>query len=404
MKKPPKVRLAKPSKRPWQIRYTDPETKREIRISTGTHDEDKAQQQADEVAAKLTLGIPAKAGQRESLGPNMPWEQFRDEYRRLHLHGDNLKDPGDPDGRLDVIERILKPRRLADVADATALATLQRELLAGKACKKDKRSPHTVRTYMNTVVAALNWAKSQKWIPDVPKIKRAKVSKQRKAKGRPLTRYEYLRMLAATHRVVGRPTLYSREDGTTGSYRFVLWGLWESALRLDELLHVSWDIPGTIRPVWMPGRLAVLDIPHEMQKNDTEEAIPLLPGFERLLLSVPVEDRTGWVFNPGSLQGKLGRSERHGRPNAEWVGKVISRIGKAARVVVNDKSGKFASAHDLRRTTLDRLVEAGVPDSLLARVARHASVTTTRQYYIAGDVQRDAAVLQEYLGTHRLVG
>ncbi|MBC8876736.1 MAG: hypothetical protein H8E44_45485 [Planctomycetes bacterium] len=117
-------------------------------------------------------------------------------------------------------------------------------------------------------------------------------------------------------------------------------------------MHVSWDIPGTIRPVCRRGALPVLDIPAAMQINDTEESIPLLPWFEAVLLETPLEDRTGWVFNPVSLQTRIGRNARHGRFDAEWVGKVISRVGKKAGVIVewaDERTGrpvKYASAHD----------------------------------------------------------
>ena len=107
-------------------------------------------------------------------------------------------------------------------------------------------------------------------------------------------------------------------------------------------MHVSWDQPGTIRPKWIEGELPVLELPADMQKNDTEEEIPLLPGFEKLLMRIPKEARTGWVFDPLSLQLRLGRKVRHQRPDAEWVGKVISRIGTRARVEVapaNPKTG-----------------------------------------------------------------
>jgi len=34
---------------------------------------------------------------------------------------------------------------------------------------------------------------------------------------------------------------------------------------LAELMHVSWDLPGTIQPAWQHGRHPVLLIPHAMQ-------------------------------------------------------------------------------------------------------------------------------------------
>ena len=131
--------------------------------------------------------------------------------------------------------------------------------------------------------------------------------------------------------------------------------------------------------------------------------IPLLSWFERVLLEVPESERTGWVFNPTSLQLKLGRRVRHHRPDAEWVGRVISRIGKKAGIVVqeaDDRTGrptKYATAHDLRRSCGERLRNRGVPPLVICRVMRHASWETTRKHYAPGDIQRDAEVLRAHL-------
>ena len=165
----------------------------------------------------------------------------------------------------------------------------------------------------------------------------------------------------------------------SGRSKAGLRGLWESALRINELMSVSWDKPGTIRPRWKDGTLPVLAIPAAMQKNNTDDEIPLLPGFAALLLETPVENRTGWVFDPKSLQTRFGRRVRHQRPDSDWVGKVISRIGKAANIVVEaavEKSGrrvKYASAHDLRRSCCEQMLEAGVPPLIICRVMRHSS-------------------------------
>jgi hypothetical protein len=78
----------------------------------------------------------------------------------------------------------------------------------------------------------------------------------------------------------------------------------------------------------------LLAIPAPMQKNDTEESIPLLPWLEALLFETPKPQRFGWYFNPMSLQVTLKRRVRHQRPSAEWVSKIISRIGAKAGVVV----------------------------------------------------------------------
>lgn len=51
------------------------------------------------------------------------------------------------------------------------------------------------------------------------------------------------------------------------AWTFILWGLWESALRIEELMNTSWDIPGTIRPSWSEGELPVLEIPSHLHKE-----------------------------------------------------------------------------------------------------------------------------------------
>jgi integrase len=140
-----------------------------------------------------------------------------------------------------------------------------------------------------------------------------------------------------------------------------------------------------------------------MQKNDTEERIPLLPWFEDLLNQTPVEGRKGWVFEPISLQVRLGRRIQSQRLDAEWVGRIISRIGKAANVVVEPedertgRAAKFASAHDLRRSCGERLREAGVPPLVICSVMRHSSWETTRRHYAPGNTQNNAQVLRDTL-------
>jgi integrase len=178
-------------------------------------------------------------------------------------------------------------------------------------------------------------------------------------KGRPITAEEFERMLDKVPQMVG--------DDAAPSWKYLLRGLWESALRIDEVMHLSWDLPATIRPMWRRGRLPVLEIPAEAQKNDTEEAIPLLPGFETVLLETPEADRTACVFNPASLQPTIGKRAAGTRPDAGCVGKVVARIGEAAGVVVvpaeptKGKGPKCASAHDLGRSCAERLLDAGVP-------------------------------------------
>ena len=391
-RKIPKVRIVRPEGRPFQLRYLCPIERKEIRISTGTRDESEAEQQKAELEAKLVLGLTTKADRAKSIGPQMEWSDFREQYRTLHLATVRDRTALHSESRLDLAERILKPRTLGEMADPNALQQLQAKLLAGEQSRRKKpRSPHTVKAYIGCILGSLSWAHVQGWLSSAPKIRKLKTSNLKVMKGRPITAEEFQKMLAATAEVVGQQA--------ADSWKHVLRGLWESALRLEELMNVSWDKHGTIRPIWKKGQLPILEIPAAMQKNDTEECIPLLPGFEAVLLETTPDARQGWCFSPLSLQPKKGRKVRHQRPNAEWVGKIISRIGNAAKIIVqpaDTRTGrpvKYASAHDLRRSCGDRLRNVGVPPLVICRVMRHSSWETTRKHYAPGDVQRDAEVL-----------
>lgn len=368
----PKVLIARPAGRPFQLRYVCPTTDRPVRLSVGSRDEAEAARMKAELEAKLLLGIETRPSKEKPAGPEMEWSHFREQYRVLHLATVRDGTAVHAESRLDLTERILKPKTLGDVADPNALQQLQARFLAGSHSRRTKpRSAHTVRGYMNSILAAMNWAYLQGWLPAAPKLRKIKTSKRKAMKGRPITAEEFTKLLDATPKVVG--------EQAAESWRHILQGLWASALRLEELMHVSWDTPGTIRPRWKEGQHPILDIPAAMQKNDTDESIPLLPWFEAVLLKTPPEQRYGWVFNPVSLQTRLGRKVRPTRPEAEWVGKVIAQIGKAASVEVepaDERTGrpvKFATAHDLRRSCGERLREAGVPPLIICRVMRHAS-------------------------------
>jgi len=149
----PKVRIARPANRPFQLRYTDPETKKEILLSIGTRDECEAQRQKQKLEARLLLGIEAKS-KKKIRGPQMTWEDFREEYSTIQLASMREKSAIDSESRLDIAENIVNPKTLSDLADADTLKRLQSEMLLGaESRKKRPRSPHTVNGYMAVVAS-----------------------------------------------------------------------------------------------------------------------------------------------------------------------------------------------------------------------------------------------------------
>ncbi len=204
----PKIRIARPKGRPYQLRFMDPDQKREVRISTGVYDEAEAEQQKAKLEAKLLLGIPIDPPNNKKItqgyNPDMSWEDFRELYRTLQLVTLRKSSVMHAESRLDIAARIVKPKTLGDMADTVTLHRLQAGLLAGaESVNERQRSKHTVRTTMGTVLAALRWAYLQGWLPEPTRFKRLKVGKSKVMKGRPLKPDEFQAMLDVTGQVVG---------------------------------------------------------------------------------------------------------------------------------------------------------------------------------------------------------
>lgn len=392
--KTPKVKISAPSGRCLVVWYMCPESGRKVRIGTRSHDRRVAEEMRDEIQARLELGLSPTKQKLDGVSP-VTWEEFRDAYAMQRVM---RPDSGvDMDSRLDIAERIIKPRELTDMANRRALNKLQSELFAGKESRFNRpRATATVRSYMKSVIAALNWAKEQGFIDDVPQITIASMEEEDDMKGRPLVGEEVDRFLMSVPKVVG--------DLAAPSWEYLIRGVIASGLRLGELMDISWDIPQTIQPRYRPGRRPTLWLPHYMQKNKKTQEIPLCPWFDGLLQEIPENERTGWVFNPMSLDVQLGRKPRTERLSAQHVGKVLTRIGKRSGVIVdegNPRTGspaKYASCHDLRRTFAQNLADNNVPAKLTSKLMRHADERTTARYYQVPNVQKEAGELWQILG------
>lgn len=327
----------------------------------------------------------------------MTWADFRVAYSmklrqlrdRTALHAES---------RLDIAERIAKPKLLADMVQPEALHGLQDALLRGVESRFNPprpRSSTTVKTHMAAILAALRWAKDQGWIKDVPRVPSVMLEMSDDMKGRPLVSEEVDRLVAAVPAIVG--------EAVCQSWLFLLNDVLASGLRLSELMNISWDIPQTIRPRWKKGQLPLLLLPAHLQKNRKAQEIPLCLWFDDLLMEVPRDQRTGWVFNPASLQYKRGRKQQVQRLSAEWIGKIFSKVGRKAGVIVDESNArtepkaKYASIHDLRRTFAVRLRDSDLPMDLVCKLMRHADQRTTQRYYLTENTQRDAGKIREIL-------
>ena len=110
------------------------------------------------------------------------------------------------------------------------------------------------------------------------------------------------------------------------------------------------------------------------------------PPHDPRLCPIPAPDpqggETGLVF-------KLVGHYTHEQMTPPRIGRMISEIGRRAGVVVRKSEGKFASAHDLRRSFGTRWAPKVKP-ATLQLLMRHRSIETTLKYYVAQDADEIA--------------
>ncbi len=300
----------------YVLKFFCPLQGRRIRRNCGTRDRREARRIQRECRERLVSGeysasggaITAKLSTEQSLPGLVPpvaaaavetgptWQDCYERYlehRRLRIREGSLVEIT---SRLGIAERILEERQrerrgtagllMSEVATLSSLEDLQARLLAGEHCRYPGRSPNTVNTLMGAVMAFLRFCHGRGWLQSVPDLE--KVDAEEVMKGRPVTESEFQRMLDAVPAVVG--------PNSAASWTFALKVLWESGFRVGDLMDFSWDDTRHIHPIWprIDGRLPTILIP-ATQKNGLVQEIPMLPGLQTLLNTVPERKRTGWV-------------------------------------------------------------------------------------------------------------
>jgi integrase len=387
----------------FYMQYRDPINGNKVSRTTGTAKRRDAERIAGQWEKDLRSGADKRFGR-------MTWDEFRRQYEDDVLASLAESTGTKVAGVFNAVEAVIKPSRLGDL-------TPNRISALAKSFRDDGRSETTIKGKLAHLHAALVWGVDQGYlaaVPKFPKIQRAKGT--RVMKGRPITGEEFDRMLAnAEAGIVNVTEVYRHKRKTPAkrisqeardayrkrqeavaariapSWQFFLRGLWCSGLRLSEALDLHWTDPDRLH-VDMSCRHPMLRIPAEAEKGNKDRLLPMAPEFAQMLEEVPAEKRKGFVFNPLPLLAKYAGD----RLGEQQVGRVITSIGKTARIVVNEKAGKpkYASAHDLRRSFGDRWAARVMPQVLM-ELMRHETIETTLRYYVGRNAQQTAGILWE---------
>jgi integrase len=333
--------------------YKDPTSGRKVAKTTGTTDRREAERAAAVWQDELNTG-------RYSAPSKMTWADFRTRHEAEFQSGVAPNTRQKFTTTFNLVERLMRPVRLRDVTTEN----VSRWVVA---LREEGRAEATIAIYCRQLRSAMNWGKSMGFCPDAPRIREPKGEKM---KGRPIVLEEHERMLAAVPKVVpaGQVALWCR----------FLDGLWWSGLRLSEALALSWDSSEPVAVIMQTGYHPALRFQLGSQKAKRAELVPMAPEFAELLAATPEAERHGRVFS-------ILLSTNH-------VGQKVSAIGRKAGVIVDEDTGKPATAHDYRRAFGTRWSKRVMP-AVLRRLMRHKDIGTTLKYYVDQDVEDIAADL-----------
>ena len=342
------------------LSWTDPITGKRKTQSAKTKDWRTAERLAGKLAEELEAGC---------ISPSrVTWDEFERRYTDEKLA---TLAPATKETALASLRHVKRVLEIEYLAKLTAAAMSK----FAAALRQEGMRDTTIAHHLRHVKAATRWAAKLGVMSKAPAIDMPKRAKgQSQARSRAITGEEYERMIAAV------PTVRPADAAQWARY---VTGLWLSGLRRSEALALTWDQDGAFC-VHLGEKRPVFIIRADGQKSGRAETCPMAPDFAAWLLAVPEAERTGPVFRLTNAAGK----PIH--PNE--VGRIVERIGKAAKVKVGtratrDKEGKpltvpvFAGCHSLRRGFGSKWARRVTP-SILKRLMRHASIATTEGYYV----------------------
>lgn len=341
--------VVRPSRRTeagYVARWTDPLSGRRRQKQLGQCRKRDAYDSARELAEQIDSGMEVDG---------LPWLEFCRRYEQQAL---GSRSPGTVANWRTVQWFVEEHCPLRTIRDANTrwidlvVDAIQRE--------RPDASTNTVASYLTKLRAALRWAARKRYLDTVPWFD---IDREERARSRAVTPHEFSRMIVAV-------PLVRRRDAVL--WRRLLRGQFYTGLRIGELLALSWDADADIHVI--QGRHPLIEF--RKQKNRKRQTIPIAPEAWEVLCDTAL--RSGSVFGI--------------RMTPKRVVRVIGRIGKAAGVITNKETGKFATSHDVRRAFYD-WCHGRFGEAIASMMLRHADQETTLIYYNTQEAERAAELL-----------
>lgn len=343
------------------IRYHDPDWGPKWKRTRHTRKGD-AEDQAEELIRNLDRG------RRE-----VTWGEFCELYASQHLaaKSDSHREMWATVRRWIDEQFRPKPELLGDLADVKRILRWQNRIRKRTLARGDDRTPlsdSSVARYSAYLRSALNWAVRMDLLERVPPI----------AVGG--TRSRGGAVSLADMEAICKAAVTRRPNDYVSVQRFIR-GLFWSGLRLDQLRQLSWDRGSK---VWLDGSrdIPLIWISSTAEKSRRDDCRYCLPEFWERACESTV--RHGPVFRVNGRGGsQMAKST---------LGRIISDCGKTAGICTDPETGKYASAHDMRKGCSAVLHEKyGYTTDEVALFLGHSDPEVTRKHYPPVVAQKLAA-------------
>jgi integrase len=329
------------------LQWIDPDTGRRKSKSARTADPEEAEDRRVDLEADLNAGRYAEASR-------MTWKGFRELFEDQYAAG--LREGTQKVYRnvFNLFERLCHPQRLRSITEQTVsafAAGLRKERGTGGGTMQAS----SIKTRLQFLHTALQWAADQGLLPRCPKFPSVKVPKK---KPQPVAAEAFERLAA---------------KAPDDNMRVFLMAGWLAGLRLGEALELEWEETQGA-PYLDFGRQRIV-LPAEFVKAVEDQWLPLDPQLAEALQALPRQGRKVFRFV----------SQKGGGP--------LSRAGLSCRIVaLARKAGVKLTMKTLRRGFGCRYA-GKVPAQVLQRLMRHSNIATTLDYYANVDAAVEEAVL-----------
>ena len=322
-------------RRSLMLQWLDPITGKRKTKSSGTDDPQDAEQRRADLEYELNHGL-------HSDPSKLTWEAFRDRYAAEKIEGDAVANQKKANVVLDSFERAVRPKRFADI-DERFLGRYVTRL------RKDGREPSTIKGYLAYLKVMLRWAEDQRIIPRAPKVPTVKIPKG-------TNRAKIRNSSKLTTESLERLLMFCPNDG----WRLVVALAWYCGMRRGEIHAMRGD--------HIDLRDHLIRIPAG-KSGDVSDTVTITPELDEFL-----RDLLGDDWPDGPLVIALGAPE-----SLAMITKGFAAIARKAAVKGNNQAG-YCTLHDLRRAFGSRWA-AEVPAQVLRGMMRHASLSTTMEFY-----------------------